>query len=206
MRLKGNMATTTQERNNPSFPQVDLRATIRPSALMDLSRGEVKISGRVPESQAEVVVRVTTGQGRTHAARFPVREGSFRCRYPADFPGAPTLSPGVLFLDAAIGSRFEASGKPEQQAEVTVLVYDSRRRLVPDYPSAFTANLLDRRGRRDAASREWPAMRALVNLYLRSRGAHLAGAGRPDFDLARPADLAFFKDNLALYDFDHRDR
>lgn len=199
--------TPAPERTNSHFPSVDLRETVRPSALAPLDRGGVRITGRVGNAgQKSVLVRVTNSSGASVHAIFPVKDGVFKAEYPKGFPGAPEWKPCVLFVDATTGLVFNAADPKNRPAEITLLVYDRRRHLIPDYPSAFTTDLRDRQGRRDMAAREWPATRALVNLYMRSYGAHLAGVGRADFDLSHPGDLLYFRNSLALYDFDHRDR
>jgi len=191
------------ERINPQFSDIDMRETLRPSAIKDVQDGAITISGRVRDSALpHVTLRVTTGSGQTCITHAIVQCGTFRAVYPRDFPDAPPLAPCVLFIDAIPG--FANMGRGN--AEATLIVYDSRRRLVPDYPSAFTTGLLDKQGRRDNACSSWYSTRALVNLYIRSYGARLAGVGKSNFDLDNPADLAYYKNSLALYDFDGRDR
>lgn len=192
---------------SPTNPSVSLRDTVTPSALRDLRAGPVKITGRVAKPAcSNVLVRVTTSLGATTTAQAPVQGARVHCRYPTDFRGAPALAPGALFIDATADAAFEPSRPGAFQAEATVIVHDPKSGHTPELPSAFTCDLLDQGGRTDQASEEWPAVRALVNLYLHSRAAALVGVGRRDFDLARTADLAWFKQNLTLYDFDHRDR
>lgn len=179
-------------------PDVSLRETLSPSALVALPRTDIVVAGRVTDSPWPVVrLRVTTSVGRMSQASVPVRDGAFRCRYPSDFSGAPALAPGALFIDALTAEDAPAS-------EAALVLYPARG--LPDLPSAFTCDLLDAAGRTDQACAEWPAVRTLANLYLRSRGARLARVGHADADLDRPADLQWFKDNLTLYEFDHRDR
>ena len=179
-------------------PAVSLRDTLLPSALVALPRPDVVIAGRVTDSPEPVVrLRITTSFGRTTQASAPVRDGSFRCRYPTDFQGAPALAPGALFIDALLSEATPV-------AEATLVLYPPQG--LPDLPSAFTCDLLDAAGRTDQACAEWPAVRALANLYLCSRGARQARAGRAGFDLAQPHDLQWLKDNLTLYEFDYRDR
>jgi hypothetical protein len=192
-------------RNSPTEAPVSLQPTLNPSALFDLSRGPVTIRGQAAQATG-VTVRVTTSLGTSSLAAVLVRDGRFEVAYPSGFAGAPSLAPGTLFVDASTDGSFAAERAGHFQAEATLLVYDRATRRVPCLPSGFMNDLLDRSGRRDAQSAEWPVMREIANLYLRSRGARLAGIGRADFDLARRNDLAFFKRNLGIYDFDHRDR
>ena len=190
----------------PPDAPVSLAETLHPSAIVDLG-APVRIAGRVaPGSREDVLVRVTTSLGAESRARVRAKDGVFACRYPADFPGAPSLVPCLLFIDATLDGGFDPRRPGAFQAEAALIVRDRTGHRIPDFPSAFTTDLLDRAGRVDRDSSEWPVIRALVNLYLRSRGARLAGFGRPEFDLARDEDLRFFKDHLSLYEFDHRDR
>jgi hypothetical protein len=179
-------------------PPVSLRETLSPSALVALPCDGVALAGRVADaSMTNLLLRVTTSSGHASQAPVAVRDGAFRCRYPADFADAPALAPGALFIDALVSESTPA-------AEATLVLYPPQG--LPDLPSAFTCDLLDAAGRTDQACAEWPAVRTLANLYLQSRGARLARAERAGFDLARPPDLQWFKDHLTLYEFDHRDR
>ena len=199
----GEPAATAARRERPP---VSLRETLLPSAIVDAGRGSLRIAGRAEGAAAQVLLRVTTSLGIQSEARAPVRDGFFACPYPEDFPGAPALGPCVLFIDATAEKDFRPELPGRFQAEATLIVHDAARRLPPDLPSAFTNDLLDAGGRTDRQCREWPVIRALVRLYMGSRAARTVGIGRLDFDIERPADLRFFKDNLTLYEFDHRDR
>lgn len=186
---------------------ISLHDTVVPSALADAATGNVTIAGAVgTDGVASVLVRVTTSRGQTSVATTPVRGRAFRCTYPGDFAGAPPLASGMLFADATTAEDFDASRPGCCQAEAALVVYDSRQGRAPELPSAFTNDLLDRAGRTDRECAEWPTIRALVNLYMRSRAARIVRAGRSDFDLADDRDLAWFKNRLTLYEFDHRDR
>jgi len=192
---------------SPTNPPVSLRDTVTPSAFRNLGAGPVEIAGHVTKPAcSNVLVRVTTSLGATTTTQAPVQGTRFRCRYPAEFRGAPALAPGTLFIDATVDGAFDPSRPGAFQAEANVIVHDPKSSQTPELPSAFTCDLLDRAGRTDQASTEWPTVRALVNLSMHSRAAELVHVGRRDFDLAKPADLAWFKENLTLYDFDHRDR
>ena len=184
-------------------PAVSLRETLSPSAFHDARLGPVRISGAARETN--VVVRVTSSLGAASTTHLAGVTGRFSCRYPDDFPGAGALAPGVLFIDATTEGDFNAHRPGHFQAEIIVLIHGGKE-APPSLPNVFTEDLLDGDGRRDQASAQWPAVRALANLYLRSRAARLVHVGRSDFDLANPADLAWFKNNLTLYEFDQRDR
>lgn len=186
-------------------PMVSLRETVAVTALHDLKDSrDLRIAGRVQAGAPPrtVWLRVTDGTGRSATAWATVSEGAFTAAYPRDFDDAPALRSSVYFIDVA--TRVDAP--PAERAEAAVVVFDSRATRVPELPSAFTTDLRAADGRVDAAAPEWSRMRALVNLYFQSRGAYLAGVERPGFDLAKPEDLATFKRELALYDFDARDR
>ena len=184
---------------SPTNPPISLRDTVAPSAFRDLGAGPVEIAGHVTKlASSNVLVRVTTSLGATTTTRASVQGARFHCRYPADFRDAPALAAGALFIDATTDAAFEPNRPGAFQAEATVVVHDPKSGQMPELPSAFTCDLLDRAGRTDQSSAEWPTMRALVNLYLRSRAAKLVQVGRPEFDLAKPADLAWFKHNLTL--------
>lgn len=177
-------------------PPVSLAPTVTPSALVALPCPGLEIAGRAPAG-ATVWVRVTTARGDASRTEAVASNGCFRCRYPVGFRAAPPLEPGALFVDAGL------AGAPPQ-AEATLVLYGATG--LPELPFAFVCDLLDASGRVDQACAEWPAVRTLANLYLHSRAAGLARCGRSDFDLARPQDLAWFKDHLTLYEFDYRDR
>jgi len=195
-------------RNSPRDVPLSLRETLTPSPVTDLaSTDTVVITGRTLTAAApQVRLRVTTSLGRSAEAVAPVRKGAFAARYPGDFAGAGALTPGVLFVDATTSDGFDVSRPGHFQAEATLLVMDSARGRIPDLPSAFLNDLRDAAGRVDREACEWPVIRALANLYLRSQAARLCGVGRPDFDLDRTADLEWFRNHLTLYEFDHRDR
>jgi hypothetical protein len=187
---------------------IDLRQTVTPSPLLDLRRspGQIEISGHVRQTGlTQVTVRVTTSLGVSSQQHVPVTTAAFRCRYPGDFPKAPPLAPGALFVDTTTDLDFNISRLGHFQAELVLILHDGTG-VGPDLPSAFLCDLLDRSGRIDMNCVEWPAIRALVNLYMRSRAAGLVQVGRPDFDLSSPADLCWFKNHLTLYEFDQCDR
>jgi len=192
-------------RNSPVKVPLSLLPTLQSSVLHDLNHGPLLIRGEAP-GIPRVVLRVTTSLGLSAQSAVPVKEGRFAVAYPTGFPGAPPITPGVLFVDACPAETPTTNGSGLFQAEMAVIIYDRAARTLPCLPTAFMNDLLDRAGNRDTRCVEWPVMRSLVNLYLRSRGARLAGIGRTEFDLNRPADLAWFKRNLGIYDFDHRDR
>jgi hypothetical protein len=187
-------------------PPVSLRETFTPSPLVEARNGNVIIAGHVDaQSSSNVLIRVTTSHGITSQTGVVTMSERFHCRYPADFPDAPPLTPCVLFIDAAADTDFCAARQNHVQAEATLVVRGGAGAL-PDLPSAFTCDLLDRRGARDADCTKWPATRALVNLFMHSQGARTVRVGDPNFDLANPKDLEWFKNNLTLYEFDYRDR
>ena len=170
-----------------------------------MTRDQVRCASAVRLAAGRVLIRVTTGLGASSMARVASANGRFSCRYPDDFEGAGKLEAGALFIDATAAGGFEAHRAGNFQAEITVIIHRGKEGC-PELPCVFTADLLDSAGRRDQASAQWPRVRALANLYMRSRAARLVQVGRDDFDLARDADLAWFKNNLTLYEFDHRDR
>ena len=182
---------------------LSLRETVASSAFHDARSGPARICGT--SSNESVLVRVTTSLGGASTARVSTVTGTFQCRYPDDFPGARSLAPGMVFIDATTGPDFNAHRPGHFQAEAALIVHRGKD-APPALPSVFTADLLDSDGRRDQASAQWPAARALANLYMRSRAARLVHVGRPGFDLANAADLAWFKNHLTLYEFDQRDR
>ncbi|MBI5834546.1 MAG: hypothetical protein HZB16_19785 [Armatimonadetes bacterium] len=161
-----------------------------PAGLVDRAAGPLVLSGTCP-SPATVSVVVTTDRGQRVPLAATVTDGAWRA------PWRGPLPLGWLAVDVTAG---------DARAESMVIIHDSRQAKLPDLPSAFTTDLLDAAGRVDAQSTEWPAIRAALNLYMNSRGAKLAGVGRAGFDLANPADLAWYRDNMALYDMRHRDR
>lgn len=196
----------------PSVPvhaatsSLSLNDTLAASARHDIRTGPVRIAGTVAGCEVtNVVLRVTTSRGQQSVAKATVVHGHFKKNYPADFAGAPPLSPGILFVDAARDARFAAEQPRSVQAEIALILHAGPNEL-PELPSAFTADLRDQAGHVDQASAEWPVIRSLVNLYMRSKAAQLVRVGRANFDLNRPEDLAWFKDNLTLFEFDYRDR
>lgn len=199
-------AHSTFQRVNSQFPDIDLRETLRPSALKDIRNGGVSITGKVRDlSLNEITLRVTNSLGKTYLTHTVVHSEAFRVVYPKDFPSAPPITPCVLFVDA-LPSRSLTPDSSKRSAEITLVAYDSRKQRIPDYPTAFMTDLRDRNGKLDANSTKWRIMQPLINLYMRSYGAQLAGVGKPDFDINLPTDFATFKSSLALYDFDGRDK
>jgi hypothetical protein len=197
--------TGTKPLSFPAAP-ISLRETVNPSPLVDWRKGKALVAGRVRDAgRTNVTVRVTTGTGASFQAIVPAARGQFRCEYPSAFAGAPPLEVGALFIDATTDSDFEVARPGHFQAEATLLVHGGAE-VRPDLPSAFTCDLRDQVGRVDQRSCEWPTVRALVNLYMRSQAARTVGVGRAAFDLAKPEDLRWFKENLSLYEFDQRDR
>lgn len=194
--------------NAPARPAVSLHEMVSSSPLVDLKDSRVlTIRGTVDDpASTSVRIRVTTSRGETAMCSAAARERRFSCRYPADFSGAPPLSPCMLFVDVTTATAFDTSAPGHYQAEAALIIYDSARHELPELPSAFTGDLLDAHGNTDRSSKEWRAYSTLVNLYMHSRAARLAGVGRPDFDLSVPGDLDWFKNNLTLYEFDQRDR
>jgi len=184
-------------------PVVNLRESVRPSPLRFVSDGDLTITGSssVAEGQG-ILVKVGTSKGTTFETKAPVKAGRFSCRFPADFSGAPALSPCLLYFSARGGE----GALLESQAEASLIIADLKNSTWPDLPAAFTDDLLDAKGASDTAASSWESHRALVNLFVTSRGAKLAGIGREKFDLASPKDLQHFKTVLSVYDFDHRDR
>ncbi|WAC18556.1 hypothetical protein OVA24_15080 [Luteolibacter sp. SL250] len=180
-------------------PVVDIRGSVRPTPVRHAADGAVKISGSVSSPDAEVNVRVTLSTGGSAEAVVPVAGGKFTCSYPADFTGAPPLAASLLYVDASTGP--DLSG---QRAECVFIIRGADG--PPDLPSAFSDDFIDSKGKKDADASTWAGHRELVNLFMRSRGAKLSGIGRADFDLAKKADFARFKELGTLYDFDHRDR
>lgn len=186
---------------------IELRETVARQPLHDATQHpDFPIRLRVqtgPASPAKAWLRVTDSFGRSATAEAALQEGAGLAYYPRDFSGAPPLEPGVYFIDVAPGPESAAV----LRAEVAIIVYRSSGvRRMPELPTPFTTDLRGADGSADAAAPEWPRTRALVNLYFQSRGAALARIARPGFDLAHPGDLELFKDGVALYDFDARDR
>lgn len=181
---------------------INLGECLSPSPVKDVAAGAVVVAGRadVPDGRP-VRVRVTTAAGTSYAAVAPVAGRRFACRYPNDFPGAPPLAPQLLYVDTTAAADFGGD-----QAEGLLVVAGRGAGGTPDLPLAFTDDLIDAVGRKDGAAAQWLATRGLVSLFARSRVAAVMRVGRPDFDLANPADLGWFKANASLYYFDHRDR
>jgi hypothetical protein len=187
-------------------PAVDLVPSLSPSAVKPLAEGGVKLVGStVPAASTLVRVRVTTSSGATHMTGVKAEDGHFECRFPQDFPGAPALTPGVLYVDATDLPDFASTDALQHQAEITLIVSGGRKAL-PDLPLVFTDDFMDVHGRKDQQAAQWSRQRALANLFIHSRAARLMGIHKPDFDLNRTGDFAWFKDHATLYDFDHRDR
>ncbi len=188
--------------------QVSLDASITPTPIADLDKGgQVRVSGQVSGAGVtSVLVRVTTSLGGSSQTHVSVRAGRFGAEYPAAFSGAPVLCPCALFVDATADSGFDVFRAGHAQAEVLLLVTDSRSGRIPDLPTAFMSDLRDAGGKVDRDSTKWPGVRATVNLYMRSQAARYCGVARAGFDLDRPVDLAWFKSNLTLYEFGYRDR
>ena len=189
----------------PPEPRVSLHESLAPSPLRPAA-DPVVVRGRAAPGVAAVRLRVTTGRGTEHVAHADVRQGAFSARWPDAFPGAPPAAPGVLHIDATAADAFDGDDLLPNQAEALLILHGPPGAPPPDLPMAFTDDLIDAAGRRDADAAQFPRMRALVNRFRRGRGAALMGIRQADFDLARPADLTWFREHAALHDFDHRDR
>lgn len=188
-------------------PVVDLRESLRPSAIKPLEAGAVTIEGTAKATNgAAIRVRVTTSFGDAFETQTSASNGHFACRFPQDFAGAPALVPQLLYVDATDAETFGGTNAVAHQAEAVLIVAGASRAAWPDLPLVFMDDFLDAAGRKDRETAQWSRQRALANLFMRSRGAQLMRIGRTDFDLAKPADFTWFKDHATLYDFDHRDR
>ncbi|MBO4547632.1 MAG: hypothetical protein J5758_00275, partial [Abditibacteriota bacterium] len=172
--------------------EVSLSPMFADGAVRDTAGAAPEIRGSAGPGR-DVYLRITAasdGKSVTKTLRAGAG-GVFSCRYPAGVD--------VYFIDASEDPGFEDA------AEGALIC--CRGKEAPELPSAFTNDLLDRKGAADRRSREYPAVRRLVNLYMNSRGAALSRRGdKKGFDLDRDEDLAYFKRDLALYDFAHRDR
>lgn len=187
--------------------EISLRETIKDTALYDLKNRQVVIKGSAADpSKNRVYLRVTNSDGDTYTSSAAVINGKFKRIFPSGFRGAKLSKPCMLFIDASYTRDFDNSSLNNPNAEAAVLVYDSKGKELPDMPTAFTNDLLDSDGKTDKSSKEWNAVSKLMNLYMKSKGAYLANVGRNDFDLANPKDFDYYKNNIALYDFDNRDR
>lgn len=190
-------------RTSPHDVPLNLDATITPSPLHTIGNGDLVVAGQIFDDAIEHVrVRVTDDRGQAVTTRVPVTNRRFRCAYPGDFDGAKPLRVGFLFVDATGADRFGTAF----QAEVTVIIHDPTTPYPPEFPSAFTNDLVDADGRTDAKAREWPVIRKLVNRYMHSRAATICRVGHSEFDLANARDLNWYKNNLTLYEHDYRDR
>jgi len=187
-------------------PAVDLHECLA-APVKSLAEGTVTIAGSVAGGEAAVVrVRVTTSLAQTFDTRTPIRAGHFSCRFPQDFPGAGALVPLLLYVDATDAAEFGGSVMRAHQAEGVLIVAGRGRAAWPDLPLVLTDDFIDAGGNKDASAAQWPRQRALVNMFLRSAGAQQMGLERVAFDLANPADFAWFQENATLYDFKQRDR
>jgi len=190
----------------PAADLISLRESVSPSALHDLRTGSLRIAGSLKAGKpVPILIRVTNISGDSFVTRVSTNNGKFACVYPDDFAKAPPLRPGMVFIDATAFPDFDTSNSGHDQAEAAVIVHGGREAL-PDFPHAFTTDLMDREGRTDQKCSKWAADRFLINLYMHSQAAHMVNIGSRDFDLDRPADFAWFKNNIAQYDFERRDR
>ncbi|MBP5274459.1 MAG: hypothetical protein ILO36_05950 [Abditibacteriota bacterium] len=173
--------------------------TLSCCGIKDAAPGFFDISGHVAGGD-RVYLRVTEGKtGRSFRKTAPAgSDGCFSVRYPF---GRGKAREDIYYIDASPHDGFGG----EESAEGAVICFVGSS--FPELPSAFTNDLLDKRGRRDAKAKEFPQVRRLLNLYMNSKGARLSGRIYENgFDLARPEDLAAFKKDFALYDFAGRDK
>lgn len=190
----------------PAFAAIDLTENLHPSPIKNLSSGSVRISGRADVSDGTSIrLRVTVSQGTSFESVTKVKSGKFHAEFPSDFSGAPLLTPALLYLDATDAPAFDTEPMSDRQSEAVIIVHHGSEGQ-PDLPLVFLDDFIDARGRKDSSAAQWPRHRVLANLFMRSRAARLMGIGRPEFDLDKPADFAWFKNYATLYDFDHRDR
>lgn len=187
----------------PPPAALSLHDSLTPSPIVALSAGQAHIQGRSTQPDgSSISLQVTTASGQSFRASAPVRAHHFSGHFPRDFPPAPPLQPDLLYIDAAPAPAFASPDNQPVQALLIVSSPEAR----PDLPQPFSDDLTDADGHRDAAAAQWPQIRSLTNLYMASRAARLAGIGQPHFDLANPTDFTWFRQNLSLFDFDHRDR
>jgi arylsulfatase A-like enzyme len=191
----------------PKPPSVSLRENLLPSPIRDVAAGSVTIAGQaLAMGEPSIRVRVTTSLGTTFETQTKAKGKSFACRFPQDFIGAPPLSSQLLYVDATDAAEFGGKQALEHQAEALLIVTGKEPGAWPDLPQVFTDDFIDASGKKDTQCAQWQRQHALINLFYRSRAAKLMLMQRPEFDLARPGDLALFKEHATLYDFDHRDR
>jgi hypothetical protein len=172
--------------------------SLLPSTIRNAASGPVLIRGTAPSSASSCTVSVTLSTtGASFSAPATITDGSFSLRYPDNFPGAPPLAPSLLYLDVLSNP----ANPPD--AEALLVIHGTKP---PDLPLPFSDDAIDASDHRDHNAAQFPLHRALVNHFLHSRAASLMGIRRPDFDLAKPDDLTWFRNHAALYDFDHRDR
>ncbi|MBR4748086.1 MAG: hypothetical protein IK083_00745 [Abditibacteriota bacterium] len=172
--------------------EVSLSPMFSEGAVRDTDRGAPRITGRAAPG-SPVYVRVTgASDGRSVTMTLRADEDGV-------FSGTFAAGTDVYFIDAAEDPDFADA------AEGALIC--RRGAEAPELPSVFTNDLLDRKGNRDRKAREYPAVRRLLSLYINSRGAAASQRGdRKGFDTDNDEDLAYFKRDLALYDFAHRDR
>ena len=172
--------------------------SLLPSPIRNAASGSLLIRGTAPSSASSCTVSVTLSTtGSSFSAPATITDGTFSLRYPDNFPAAPPLVPALLYLDVL------SNPNNVPDAEALLVIHGP---TPPDLPLPFSDDALDASGHRDQNAAQVPLHRALVNHFLHSRAASLMGIRRPDFDLAKPADLTWFRNHAALYDFDHRDR
>ncbi|MHB1456556.1 MAG: hypothetical protein ACYC0V_06540 [Armatimonadota bacterium] len=190
-----------------SKPEISLKETVRNSALFDLRKKPLVIKGSVNGlSIQKLHIRVTNDEGLSSQTSVLIKDGRFRCNYPNNFKGAKLIKPTSLYIDASDDASFNVYSESSHQAEACVLIYDGKTEMMPDIASGFTTDLYDAKGRSDKSGKDWKTVRSLMNLYMRSKAARIVKIGKKDFDLAKPGDFKFYKNNIALYDFDNRDR
>ncbi len=188
-------------------PSLSLHDSLTPSPIVALSSGQALIQGRSTQPDGSpVALRITTASGHAFHTSTPVLAHRFSASFPRDFPPAPPLQPDLLYVDASAAPDAASPDPLNHQAQALLIVSGPGPAERPDLPQPFSDDLTDASGRQDAAAAHWPQIRSLANLYMASRAARLAAVGRPHFDLATPTDFAWFRQNLSLFDFDHRDR
>ena len=191
-----------------SAETISIRETPAKTPIVDMAKNKnIAINGTVTDDKTDIVfIRVTSSKtGLSYISSAKVKGKKFKISFPLNFENAPDLVPAMYMIDASRDSAFKVTSKNDQQAEAAVFVKNGSKEF-PDLPSGFCNDLTDKNGNTDEKSSDYKIVKPLMNLFMRSKASFDTNIGNTDFDLDNSSDMIYFKENIALFDFNNRDR
>lgn len=191
---------------NIQAADISIKETPKKTPIIDISKeSNINIIGSTSNSKIKTIyIRITsTRDGKSYTSSANVKKNKFSVKYPKNFKKAPSLISTMYLIDASEKPDFIVTSKEANQAEAAVITYNGKNEM-PELPSGFCNDLRDKSGNTDNKSAEYPVIKSLMNHYMKSKAAFDVNVGNADFNLDK--DMNYYKKNLALFDFDNRDR